>query len=58
MGDAGKGVKAVYTAMQKAGLMQAELHLYPGARHDLMHEEAGAADAARTQLLAWLNSHL
>ena len=58
VGDAGKGVKAVYTAMQKAGLAQAELHLYPGARHDLMHEEAGAAEAARAQLLAWLNSRL
>ena len=55
VGDAGKGVNSVYTAMRKAGLAQAEMHLYPAARHDLLHEDATAADAARRTLLAWLN---
>ena len=58
VGDAGKGVKAVYAAMQKAGLAQAEMHLYSGARHDLLHEESTAAGSARSTLLAWLENHL
>lgn len=54
VGDAGKGVKAVWSAMKKAGMTNAEMHLFENARHDLMHEEAGAAADARDTLLKWL----
>ena len=58
VGDAGKGVESVCSAMKKAGLTQISLHLFDGARHDLLHEEAGAANEARKVLLNWLFENL
>ena len=55
VGDAGKGVRRVKAAMDKAGLEQVELHLLPGARHDVLHEEdSGCAEQARQLLLQWI----
>lgn len=52
VGDAGKGVEQVKRAMDKAGMAQVTLHLFPGARHDLLHEEAsGCAAQARSMVL-------
>lgn len=55
VGGAGKGVEAVYKAMKKAGMQKVTMHLYPGARHDLLHEEAsGTAPAARRRIADWI----
>lgn len=59
VGDGGKGVQAVAQQMDKADLSQVTLHLLPGARHDVLHEEAcGAASAARALLRTWLQARL
>lgn len=39
VGGAGKGVRLVERTMRNAGLLNVTLKLYPGARHDLLHEE-------------------
>lgn len=39
VGDAGKGVRLVEKSMRNAGLKNVILKLYPGARHDILHEE-------------------
>lgn len=55
VGDAGKGVRAVKAGMEKAGIRHVTMHLFPGARHDLLHEETcGAAEEARQVLNGWL----
>ena len=41
VGDGGKGVQAVLQSMKKAGLTDVSIQLFPGARHDLLHEKAG-----------------
>lgn len=47
VGGSGKGVHSVYQQMHKAGLTNVTLRLFPGARHDLLHESAnGTAEAA------------
>lgn len=52
VGDGGKGVQAVARTMEKAGLTNVKLCLFPGARHDLLHEKS--ADDAVAYLLNWL----
>lgn len=55
VGDRGKGVQTVCERMRKAGIKDVTLQLLPGARHDLLHEEAcGAAQAARSAIAEWL----
>ena len=39
VGDAGKGVRLVEKSMKNAGLVKVTMKLYPGARHDILHEE-------------------
>lgn len=59
VGDAGKGVLAVKKAMEKAGIANLSVQLFPGARHDLLHEEAGGSAAkARTVLSEWILANL
>lgn len=55
VGDGGKGVRAIYNRMQKAGMEQVTLKLFPDARHDLLHEEAGGAEAARNLIAEWIS---
>lgn len=38
VGDAGKGVRMVEKAMKKAGLRNINVKIYPGGRHDVLHE--------------------
>ena len=38
VGEYGEGVKKVYSWLQQAGLQNAELRLYPDARHELINE--------------------
>ena len=55
VGDFGKGVQRVEAAMCKAGLKNVQMKLFPGARHDLLHEEAsGNAEKTREIISAWL----
>ncbi len=57
VGDAGKGIRTVKEAMDKAGLPQVSMHLFSGARHDLLHEEdSGAAEKARRIIVDWLQN--
>ena len=58
VGDAGKGVRRVEAAMRTAGMLDVQMKLYPGARHDLLHEEAsGSAEAVRALIAEWLIEH-
>lgn len=38
VGNFGKGVKKVYRRYRNAGLKRVRIHLYEGARHELLHE--------------------
>lgn len=40
VGDAGKGVRLVEKSMKNAGFANVTMRLYPGARHDILHEES------------------
>jgi alpha-beta hydrolase superfamily lysophospholipase len=55
VGDGGKGVQAIYNRMKKSGMENVTIQLFPGARHDLLHEENSVADAARNYIAEWIN---
>lgn len=55
VGDAGKGVQVISSRMRKAGLKNVTVRLFPGARHDLLHEEKNGAEEARNCIAAWLS---
>ncbi len=58
VGDGGKGVTLVCRAMEKAGIA-VSMELYPGARHDLLHEYAGGcADKALERITGWILEHI
>lgn len=54
VGNGGKGVQAIYQRMKKSGMENVTLKLFPGARHDLLHEETNGADAARQYIADWI----
>jgi len=55
VGDFGKGTHRVEAAMRGAGLSNVRMRIFPGARHDLLHEEqSGTAEAVRTLICEWL----
>lgn len=54
VGDGGKGVRTIYQRMKKNGMKNVTLKLFPGARHDLLHEEKNGADAARKYIVEWI----
>ena len=54
VGDAGKGVQAIYNRMKKTGMENVTIKLFPGARHDLLHEEKNGAEAARKYIAEWI----
>ena len=56
MSDGGKGVQAIYNRMKKTGMENVTLKLFPGARHDLLHEEKNGAEAARKFIAEWIVS--
>jgi len=39
IGDFGKGVQATAMGLLKAGFLRTELKLYPGVRHEILHED-------------------
>lgn len=54
VGDGGKGVQRIYTQMKKAGMQNIVFQQFPGARHDLLHEEATCAETVRHCIADWL----
>lgn len=52
VGDGGKGVRALYNRMKKTGMENVTMKLFPGARHDLLHE--GSSAAARNYIAEWI----
>ncbi len=56
VGNGGKGVQALYQRMKKAGMENVTLKLFPGARHDLLHEEASCAAEVRGLIADWIIS--
>lgn len=55
VGDSGKGVPKLFNLMKKAGLRAVDCQQFPGARHDLFHEEAsGTAESVRHCIADWL----
>ena len=55
VGDMGKGVPRLWGLMKKAGLRAVECQQFPGARHDIFHEEAsGTAESVRHCVADWL----
>ena len=55
VGNAGKGVLKIYNAMNKARMKNVMMHLFPGARHDLLHEESSdCAEQVREIILIWI----
>ncbi len=59
VGDFGRGVLRVHKAMKRTGLLDVTTHLYPKARHDLLHEEASGQGAkARQEILQWVEAHI
>ena len=57
VGDSGKGVTLVHDLMKKAGLRAVDCQPFPGARHDIFHEEAsGTAESLRHCIADWILS--
>ena len=56
VGDMGKGVKAAYRFYAKAGFDDLSLILYPGVRHEFLHDTA--KDTALADIDAWLSEHI
>ena len=54
VGDGGKGVQKIFQRMKKSGMENVTVKLFPGARHDLLHEEKNGADAARKYIAEWI----
>lgn len=55
VGDAGKGVMMVEKNMKKSGLCNVTMKLYPGGRHDILHEEKlGIASAVCQTIKSWI----
>ena len=55
VGDFGKGIQRVKKSMDQAGLKDVEVHFFPNARHDLLHEEQSRdARAAMDILVKWM----
>ena len=53
VGNGGKGVQEIHRRLV-LGHENVTLKLFPGARHDLLHEEMGGAEAARKLIAEWI----
>ena len=55
VGNSGKGVPQLCRLMNQAGLQKVSSQPFPGARHDIFHEEAdGTAVHLRQCVAGWL----
>ena len=52
VGEYGKGVKRAFTAFCRAGMKNVHIKLYPGARHELLHDVC--RDEVCADILAWI----
>lgn len=57
VGDYGKGVEKVYSALCQAGKKNAERILYPDARHEILNESA-CFDEVCKDVINWINSNI
>lgn len=53
VGNGGKGVQEIHRRLV-LGHENVTLKLFPGARHDLLHEEKGGAEEARKLIAEWI----
>ena len=53
VGNGGKGVQEIHRRLV-SGHENVTIKLFPGARHDLLHEEKGSAEAARKLIAEWI----
>ena len=56
VGGDGKGVKAVAAQLERVGVRDVTLKLYPGARHELLNETN--RDEVTSDVLAWIGERL
>ena len=56
VGEQGKGVKNSLSAFHAAGLENLSMRLYPGARHEVLHEKEH--ETVYRNVLDWMNLHL
>ncbi|MBY0202245.1 Lysophospholipase, alpha-beta hydrolase superfamily [Paenibacillus polysaccharolyticus] len=56
VGLRGKGVLNLYSQYQKLGLQDVEYHLYPGGRHEMLHETN--RNEVAHDVLSWLKRHM
>lgn len=56
VGDQGKSTRALHRQLQKAGLQDLEIELYPGARHEIFNELN--RDEVQATLLKWLDRRI
>lgn len=55
VGGWGAGVRRVAAGLERAGVRDLTLRLYPGARHELLNETN--RDEVTADLLAWIGEH-
>ena len=56
VGNNGKGVETVCRQLQKLGMTNVTVQLFPNARHDLLHEKkSGNAEKSVQTLLSWMD---
>ena len=56
VGNLGKGVRQSYAMLEKAGIADLTLKLYPGYRHELLNETG--REAVYADLLAWISDRI
>lgn len=56
VGRYGEGVKDLFRALQKAGIEDATLQLYPEGRHEMLNETN--REEVIAQMLTWINQHI
>lgn len=54
VGDFGEGIHKLRKQMKAAGIAELTMYLLPGARHDVLHEEARIAASARMIIGDWI----
>lgn len=55
VGDSGGGVQKIYDQMRQVGMRKIIFQQFPGARHDLLHEEINGAETVRHCIADWLD---
>ena len=58
VGDGGKGIMTIEKSMKKANMESVTIKLFPGARHDLLHEKKNGADEAVVYIKKWMQGNV